>query len=281
VATLNQIFPTTLGAVNYYTFFDPSNTGNTFTVNLNPITVKRKPANLRKYVATTNSTAILTGAFEGPVSEVSISWNQLDYSQLQLLVPFTQISPIVMIDQNNTGYLGVLCIDSCEQLAGFTRNIWAVQASFLVISPYSGTGTPLNTLVAPTITATLSGSAGFIPTAQDLYLWSTVFTSRSATSESVVGTVTHIHTSSANVAYNLTWTPPSSLYFSKLRIYWAVANTPTTATLLTEVLSGFPQDLPSSFTLWNNYVAYNTENPPTYGTAFPGYWGGSLWIQGT
>lgn len=275
---INQIFPTSLGARQLISFFDPSDSTNIVTPNLNPTVIKRKPNNLRKYTATTNSTSVILGAFEGPVSEISISYPMIDISQLEAIIPFTQLSPVVFVDNNDAGFYGVLVVDSCEQLNNYTRNVWALDMSFLVIGPYNGLTTTLPQLTAPTITATLAGVTGYIPNPATIYLWATVFTNRSADSESVVGSMTTISNTTPNAAYSLSWTPPSSLYFSKLRVYWNSTNNPVTATLLTECYSGFPSDVPNSFTLFNNYVAYNSESPVSYGTAFSGYWAGSIWI---
>jgi hypothetical protein len=103
-----------------------------------------------------------------------------------------------------------------------------------------------------------------------LYVWSTINT---AWGESTPSTVQSFTTNAANQSININWTAPSSAYFKKLSLYWNSTNNVSTATLLTEVQAGFS----NSFTLFGPYVAYNTKNPPTYNTAFSGYWAGGFW----
>lgn len=267
-------FPSPLAAVQRVALFNPANTNTIWQSNLNPTVLKRTAGNVRKYVKTTNSTSIVQGSSEYPPTELKISWSQLDYAQVTQLIAFTQVSPCVFVDNRDNGFLGELVINSIEQLL-VVRDAWSVDASFLVLSPFGGLVNDITKLTAPTITATLSAKTGYLSNPADVYLWMTVST---PWGQSTVGSVTHVHNTTGSAAYDLSFTPPSSSSYRKCTIYWYSANTPTSATILYEILSGFPQDVGNTATLWQNYVPYNTVSPPLYSTSFSGSWQGSLWI---
>src|SRR5579884_1493497 len=250
-------FPTNKPTLQYCSFTDPANTSNTLTLNLNYTQMKRKPGSVRKYTMTTSGQSVILGSAEYPPSELSLSWNMLDSSQVSSLVAFTQIAPCWFVSNRNEGFLGVLVIDEVEELLT-TRDVFSLKASFLVIAPYNGVGSSINMLTAPTLSASLSVKTGYITNPSDLYLWSTQFT---PWGESTVSSVYHIHNTTTNAAYDISYTPSTSTSARKVRLYWNTTNTPTTATLLVEILQGFPQDNPGTFTLYNNYVTYSTITP--------------------
>ncbi len=261
---------TSLGVRQLANFYDPANPANTYTVQFNYKAMPITPGNVRKYTQTVNGTSVIIGDREYPPVEIKLVWDQMDKADLDILRQFTIISPIVFVDNNDNGYLGVLVINTAQQVGGMTKNVWGVDASFLVIAPYQGNTRIINTLTPPTITPTISGSTGYIPNATTIYFWATVF---SSWGESLVGTVATALSTGTNQAFSLTWPAPVSPYAKKIRLYWYTANTPSLATMLTEVQAGFP----ASFTEFGPYVAYNSLNPPTYSTAFSGYFAGGLW----
>jgi hypothetical protein len=271
-------FNTPLQPRQSFTLFDPLNPTNMWAAKLNPAEAPRTPGNVRKYTQTTNGGAVILGDREYPPKEIQLTWNQMDAQEFQKMAAFCNIAPVVLIDNRNNGHLGVLTITNVGQVADVTMDIFAVKASFLVLAPYNGNGTTLNTLTPPTLTATLSSNAGVMPNPATVYLWPTVFTN---TGESAIGEVTEINNTNPNAAYDITFTAPTSTYYRKLRIYWNSTNDSTTATLLTEIQNGFPVDDAPSFTVWSKYIPYNTQNPPLYGSAFTGYWAGSYWVQDT
>jgi hypothetical protein len=260
---------TSLGTVQRATFYDPANTSNTYTVQFNYKSMPIKPGSIRKYTMTTNGTSVIVGDREYPPQEIQLVWDQLDKSDFDALRAFTQISPIVFVDNNDNGWLGVLVIDNAAQVSGLTKNVWAIQASFLVIAPYQGRTRSINVLTAPTLTTTLN-AGGYIPNGTTLYFWSTIWT---PWGESTVSSVTSVTTAFANQFISLGWSAPTSPYFKKLRIYWNTTNNPTTATMLTEIQAGFS----ASFSVYGPYVPYSTITPPIYNTAFSGFWSGGIW----
>ena len=268
-------FPTPLPSRQGYTFFDPANPGVAFSVPNNPVTAKRKPQNVRKYTMTTNGTSVINGDREYPPAEISLTWNQIDYTYFEQLAQWQLINPIVMVDHLDNGYLGVLIIESAEPISGLTRNVWAVTANFLVIAPYNGLISVLNSLAAPTISFALSSTPGYIAPSTTINLWTTVF---SPWGESVPSTLTTITNSTTNAAYNCSFIPPASVFYRKTRIYWNTTSTLSNATFFMDILSGFPTDIPNTFTLYGNYAPYCTLNPPSYGTSFQGTWNGGLFI---
>lgn len=263
-----------LGVKQAVKFWDPSNPANSFSPQINPLTVARTPGTVRKYIKTTNGTSVISGDREYPPLEIQLSWDQIDYQDYLGLAAFTAIDPIVFCDNNNQGYLGVLVIDKAGQVAGKTKNVWAIQAAFLVIGPYNGVTGTINNLAPPTLSVTNHNTGGYITASSTIYLWPTVFT---PWGESTVGSMlTYSVPSGTNTNYgNISWTQPGNSYFTKLRLYWSSANNPANATLLTEVQAGQT----GTFNLYSNYVAYSTTTPPTYTTAFTGYWMGALWQQ--
>ena len=272
----NPIFPTPLQARQLVQFYDPANVGNTFTPKLNPVSVQRRPTNVRKYTQTTNSTAVILGDYEYPPKEISITWNQLDDTDFQALRLFTFISPIVFVDNNNQGFLGVLVIDEAEQLINVSLKVWMVKASFLVVSPYNGQSSNINSLANPTLSSAKTSSGGYITGAQTIYVWNTVFT---PTGESVPGTALTLTSLSgdANAYWTVSWTAPTSGWYRKTRLYWNSVNNSSSATMLGEVLAGLTQ----TWTIYTIYTAYNAINPQLYNQAFTGYWSGGLWVQTT
>jgi hypothetical protein len=273
---LNKFY-TALGSTQYVKFYDPANPSNSYTCNVNPTQMPRKASSVRKYVETTGGTSTIFGGREYPTKEIGLNWNVLDYNEFLLMSAFTGISPVVMVDNNNNGYLGVFCIDQVEQLLVTTKAV-RVQASFLVLAPYNGIESPINALTPPTLTATLDANPGYIPNATDIYIWPTVFT---PFGESEVGDVLHILSTGANQGYDISFTAPTSLYYKKTRLYWNSTNDPTSATFLSDVQAGFPVVGTTAFIVWTGYIPYNLETPPTYGTAFTGYFAGGLWVQTT
>lgn len=265
---------TALGPKIPVKFWDPANTSNFFSPQINPVTISRTPGNVRKYVKTANGTSIISGDREYPPIEIKITWDELDYSDYLAISQFTAIDPIVFSDNNNQGYLGVFVIDKAGQVAGKTSNVWAVEAAFLVLAPYNGATGTINNLTPPSNwTFQVYTTGGYITSPNTFYFWPTVFT---PWGESTVGLGSGITaTTGSNNYFVLSWAQPSSPYFTKFRWYWNSTNDPTSATLLTEVQAGQI----GSFTVYSNYVAYNTVNPPLYTTAFTGYWNGSLWTQ--
>lgn len=263
---------TNLGTVQRARFYDPNNTANTFTVQYNYKAMAVTPGNVRKYTQTVNGTSVIIGDREYPPTEIRITWDQMDKSDLDVIRQFTILSPIVFVDNNDNGYLGVLVIDNVAQVGGMTKNVWGVSASFLVIAPYQGTTRAINVLAAPAI-ANPSWVAGYVPNGTTLYYWSTAWT---PWGESLVSSVlTYTNSSGGLQAPVITWTQPVSPYFKKARLYWNTTNTPASATMLTEVQAGFT----GTFTAYGPYVAYNSINPPTFSTAFTGYWSGGLWTS--
>lgn len=268
---------TSLGNKIPVKFWDPANISNAFSPQINPVTISRTPGNVRKYVKTANGTSIISGDREYPPIEIKMTWDELDYADYQSLMLFTAIDPIVFADNNNQGYLGVFVIDKAGQVVGKTKNVWAIEAAFLVLGPYNGqTGSILN-LTPPSIAIVQNTAGGYINGGTTAgYLWNTVFT---PWGESLVGNATGVAltaTSGTNTnSFSVSWAQPSSTYYVKSRLYWNSTNDPTTATLLTEVQAGQV----GSFTVYTAYAQYSTVNPPTYTTAFTGYWTGSLWTQ--
>lgn len=273
MATSN-IFPTPLPTRKGVTFYDPANTGNTYTSKLNPIQIKRKPESVRKYTRTTNGTSVITGSREYPPSEIKLVWNQMDKTDYEGIRPFTGINPIVFVDNNDNGYLGVLVIDSVEQLANKSGWVYAVEASFLVVAPYNGSSSTINTLAVPTLSVAY-GTPGYIPANTTMYAWATVIT---PWGESTPGSALTIAPgATANQYASISWTAPTSNYYRKTRLYWNNANSVSSATFLGEVLSGLTQ----GFTIYGPYVAYSTLNPPLFGRNFTGYFAGGLWTNDT
>jgi hypothetical protein len=227
---------------------------------------------------TTNGTSIISGDKEYPPSEIVLKWNQIDYSYLQQLAAWQSTFPLVMVDHLDNGYLGVLCCESSEPIPSITRNTWAATFNFLVIGPYNGLHSTVPQLEAPTIAYALSGSPGYIAPSTTIYLWGSSF---SPWGETALSSVTTIVNSTSNAAYNISFTPDSSGFYRKSRFYWNTSNTPSTATFFMDVLSGFPQDGPNTFTVWGNYAPYSALTPPSYGTAFKGMFAGGLFQAGS
>jgi hypothetical protein len=260
-----------LGPRKSVAFFDPLNPGVVFKPQNNPETEIVSPNSVRKYLPTTNGTSVIVGDREYPPKEIALTWTYLDAADLEGLRPYIATSPIVFVDNNDQGYLGVLIFDQVQQLPGKTFLIYTVKASFLVLGPYNGLLTNINSLTPPSMTTALA-SGGYIPNATTLYFWQTVFT---PWGESAVSSASTVTTSSANQRITLSWTAPVNSWYRKSRIYWNTTASASTATLLTEVLAGWTP----SFIAYSNYFAYSTVVPPSYTTAFTGYFGAGKWLQ--
>lgn len=276
---LQQVFPSSLGGVQYIRFVDPSGVTPTFVVNLNASSIVRTPGTIKSQRVTTNSTNVIVGGVESAPKKISLAWPQIDYTQVQGIVPFVNIDPCVIILNDDSAYIGSLIVEDAQQLSGYTRNVWSLKLSFLPVGPYNGLTTTLNQLTPPTLSSALSSATGYIANPSDIYVWNSVFTEWGEST--VNGTPLHIANSTANAAYTISWTAPSSIHYRKTRLYWAATNTLADATLLAEVLAGFPQDNPSSFTVFTNYVQYSSLKPASYGTAFTGYFAGALFQSTT
>jgi len=255
-------------------FFDPSNTSNSCSPQLNPTQQILRPNNVRKYTATTNGTAVIVGGREYPPKEISLTWNQMDAADYEAFRLMQFIAPLVYVDNNDQGYLGVLVIDEVQQLAGTPKKAYSVAASFLVIGPYNGQSTIINQLTVPTVSGGSFSTGGYLPASTTLYFFATVFT---PFGESLPGPAVPITTvSTSNNSYiQLTWSAPISTWYRKTRLYWTPSNNSTTATFLTDVLAGQP----TTFNVYAPYVGYSTLQPPTFGTAFTGYFSGAKWVQ--
>lgn len=272
----NSLFPSSLPTRQGFTLFDPANVSNTFTTPLNPLTVKRTPASVRKWTETVNGTAAVLGQTEYPPKMIQLTWPQLDKAQFDSIRAFTALAPIVMIDNNDQGFLGVLVADSTEQLASTSGWVWNCQFSFLVIAPFNGVHTTVNSLAIPTITPSVSTTGGFIPSSNTSYIWATVVT---AWGESLPGPVITATSGGGTQtsSVSLSWINPTSNYYRKLRLYWNNTNNSATASWLTDVWAGQTP----TFTIFTQYLPLWPKNPPTYGRAFTGYWAGSQWVNGT
>jgi hypothetical protein len=270
----SQLFPTKLGHRQLIQIYDPANTSDSFTPSNNPTTQAFKPETVRKYVRTTNGTSIISGDKEYPPSEISLNWDFIDYSGVNAMRMFTAISPVVLVDNNDNGFLGIFCIDDAAQVPGKTSNVWAIKSSFLVLNPYNGNLSTVNQLVPPTLTTSAATTGGAIPASTTLYFWSTVFTQYG---ESVISAVksqaTAAGTATNTITVNFTANP--SIYYRKTRLYWNTINDPTSSTMLTEIMAGQTP----SFIVGGNYAEYNQEVPPSYGQAFQGLWASGLWLN--
>lgn len=265
-------------------FFDPNNPSNIYSPQINPQQITMNPGNVRQYQGTTNGAATIIGKREYPPVQIQLTWSQMDVTDYQGIAAFTSLSPIVYVDNNNNGYIGVLTIQQAGQIVGMSSNVWGATMNFLVLGPYNGLIGGVPTLIPQlnpnstggtqgnvNFTATNGGhNTGFIPTSTTIRFWLT-FTSR--TGESVVGTVLPQTTAHANDSIILTWNPDLSNYYITSKLYWFTTNTPSAATFLTEVQAGFP----GTFTVYAPYVQYSLANPPAYGQAFMGFWVGGLW----
>jgi hypothetical protein len=109
-------------------FYDPANPSTSYTPQNNPEQIILKPNNVRKYVETTNGTSVIMGDREYPPKEIALTWNTLDAADLEGIRPFIYTAPIVYVDNNDQGYLGVLILDDVEQLPGKTMLIYTVKA---------------------------------------------------------------------------------------------------------------------------------------------------------
>lgn len=272
VASVPTTIPTwtDLQARQLVKFYDPANTSNSFSPKINPVQIIGKPGNVRKYTMTTNGTSVIQGGREYPPKEISLTWNMLDSADYEALRIMQFTNPLVYVDNNDFGYLGVLVIDSFEQVVNVSKKVYKVLASFLVLGPYNGQQTILTQLTPPTLSVNLSQTTGgYISSGTTLYFYSTVTTPWGESTPSPALVYTAGTTTNTNLAV-LTFSAPSSTWYRKTRIYWSTTNAPTAATLLTDCLAGQqPQ-----FTVYTNYVAYSTLNPPTYGTAFTGRFDG-------
>lgn len=262
------------------TFFDPANTGNTFSPQLNPKTAAFTPGNVRKYINTTNGNSVIVGDREYPPMEIKMAWDELDSSDWELIKLYTGVSPVVFVDNNDNGFLGCFVIDQKGQVAGKQAKVYQVQASFLVISPYNGVNSSLNNVSAPTLSKVLATTGGYIPDSTDIYVWATICTGQG---ESVPGPALHITTGSSGSNKNMatvSYTDPVDgdghhINYIKVRLYWNTTNNSTTATFLTDIMSSFS----NSFPIYGQYQPYSNANPPLFGTAFTGYWTGGDWTQ--
>lgn len=279
VASVQSTIPTwtDLQTKQLVKFFDPASS-STFTPQINPTQQVNKPGNSRKYTMTTNTTSVIQGSREYPPKEISLTWNCMDASDFESLRVMQSINPIVYVDNNDVGYLGVLVFDSVEQLPNVSKKVYRVMASFLVLNPYNGQVTILNQLIPPTLS--LAGSVqttgGYIAGSTTLYFWTTVTT---PSGESLPSSTFSVATpAGTNTNYfTLQFTAPTSAWYRKTRIYWNSTNSSVTSTLLAECLAGQP----STFKIYTAYLAYSTLGPPTYGTAFTGRWDGGKWTQTT
>lgn len=267
---MSNLFPTALQTRQLVTFFDPSNPGLMyFQPRLNPSIITRKVTSVRKYQKTINGTSIITGNWEYPPQELSMNWNQIDFSDYDLLREYSYIYPIVFIDNNDQGFLGTFVFDTAEQIPNLSRNVWAVKGSFLVQAPHDGLTTILPQLAGPTISLAQT-SGGYMPTAYTLYFWSTATT---PWGESVAAGPFSITTNAASAAISATWANPTSNWYRTTKLYWNTTNNSATATQLMETEPGQT----GSFTVYGQYVQYSITNPPAYGTAYTGHWSGGLW----
>jgi hypothetical protein len=242
-------------------------------VQLNPQALTYSPGVARKAAMTTNAGQVIIGDREAPPKSIAIEWSEQPSVDLAGIQPFTLVQPCAFVDNNDNGFLGEFCIDNQAQLNNVSLKGYNVKASFLPYCPYNGLTTVLNSIAAPTLTQSSLGTIGYIPIGTPIYIWATAVT---AVGESVPGTVTTIASSgTANEAYQITWTTPSSQWFRGINLYWNSANDLATATLLVKILSGQT----STFNIYSSYLAYTAVTPPTYGTSFTGYWSGGLWIQ--
>lgn len=264
-------FPTVLTPTQFFKFYDPNNTGNSWTVNVNPTVVKRKAGTVRKYIKTVNGTGLISGGREYPPAEIVLTWNQIDKTQVEGIRQFAALDAVVMVDNNDQGFLGVLVIDEADQLGGKSGNVWYVSASFLTVSPYNGTNSVINKLSPPLLAATVNTSGGYIPNTS-LFVWPTVVTKWG---ESTPGTVLAPTTAGSNQWVNVTFAPPASAYYRSTRLYWNSTNNSTTATFLAEI----PAGLTAAFPIYGPYNAYTNTNPPLLGTNFTGYFSGGLWVN--
>lgn len=264
---------TSLQPTQYLKWFDPANTSNSYTVQLNPQKLDYMAGAARKATRTTNANQNILGDREGPPKSISMEWGQQPSVDLAGIQPFTEIQPCAFIDNNDNGFLGVFCIDDQQQLNDVSLLGYNVKASFLPTCPYNGETTTLNYIAAPTLSQSSLGTIGYIPASTPVYIWATAL---SAVGESIPGSVLTIASSGTpNEAYQISWTTPSSQWFRGVNLYWNSTNTLATATLLCSILSGQS----SSFNIYSSYLAYTTVNAPSYGTSFTGYWSGGLWVQ--
>lgn len=253
------------------TFYNPSDPLNTFTPQINPVTEKRKPNSVRKYMETTNLGAAIIGDREYPPKEITLTWNQMDDSDYQQFKNMSFIYPLVFVDNNDNGFLGALVFDSVEQLSKVTKKIWQVQASFLVTAPYDGLYNAIPKLDPPQLSVTVNSSGGYITFGTNEYFWTTIVTK---TGESTIGQMVSATAGSNNNSFLLTFAAPVSIYYVKTRIYWNSAPNPATATFLADIFNS--QN--STWTAYGPYVNYSQLNPPSYNSAFTGYWAGALWV---
>lgn len=267
---------TALGTKQAVSFYDPLNPGTVFNPQLNPLTQAFTPGNVRKYVKTTNGTSIITGDREYPPTEIKLIWSLIDKSDYDNLRYYTSLSPIVFVDNNNNGFLGVLVIDNAGQIAGKTSNVWSCQASFLVLAPYNGISTTITNVTPPTLSVAIQSTpAGFIPSGTTFYVYPTIFT---PWGESLVGSTLTVSSGGTNNASALiTYSISATISYEKIRLYWNSTNNAATATFLTDIFPGGS----NQFTIWGPYFQYSPAVPPTYGTAFYGYWDGGIWTQVT
>lgn len=272
----NPYFPTALPTRQGFRLYDPANPTNTYTTPLNPLQVKRTPGTLRKWTPLVNGNAAIIGNTETAPKMIQLIWPQLDKASFDAIRTMCAVAPIVMVDNNDQGYLGVLVCDSPEQLANVSLNVWNATFSFLVIAPYNGTSTTINTLAIPTVTPTVSTTGGFINGSTTLYLFATVVTKWGESAPGPAISVTTPNGTNTNMA-TLAFTAPTSGYYKKLRLYWNTANNSATATWLTDIWAG----MTSTYTLYTGYIPYSTLVPPTYGRNFTGDFQGSLWTNGT
>lgn len=169
---------TALGTRQLVRFYDPYNPTTTFTPQLNPRQQMVKPNNIRKYTETTNGTSVILGDREYPPKEIQLVWPIMDSADYESFRTMCAINPLVFVDNNDNGYMGLLQIDDVQQVPDKTYKVYEVHASFLVISPYNGTNSVLNVLTNPTLTtsAAWTASNGYIPSGVPIYFYPTVCT---------------------------------------------------------------------------------------------------------
>jgi hypothetical protein len=266
---------TPLGTKSAVAFYDPANTSNIWKPMNNPATQQFTPGNVRKYVNTTNGTSVIIGDREYPPMEIKLGWEQIDKKDVDGIRIYCGISPVVYVDSNDQGFLGVLMFDQAGQIAGSSANVWQLQASFLVIAPYNGLLTNINSITPPSLTDVTTTTGGYIPLSTTTNYWATVFTQWGESTPGAMHAVTTGSGTNTNKTV-LSFTTPVKNYV-KVRIYWSTGTNFANATFLTDVFTGASPN--NSFTVYSAYNQYSPANPPLYGTAFTGYFAGGMFEQ--
>jgi hypothetical protein len=217
---------------------------------------------------------VLIGGVEFSPGAIPIEWPEMDYSEYQALQPFVYM-PITMIDMYDNGYLGWLILGSYEPPAGVATKVGSCKATFVVSQPANGLLSTINVLTPGALSATVA-AGGSIPSSTTLYYAMTFWSQWGESTMSPVKTVSTGATNNAMV--QLSWTPPSSAFYRKARLYVSSVSfsAGSIQNIKAEVYTSFSQS-------FKDYCGTNgltsTATIPTANKSSCGFWRGAVWLN--